>query len=281
MGEIASCPQDAVRAAEAVCGPVELREVTRRRGATVWKATGEKEAVVIKAGTGEAIEATAREASVLDQLPGYTVMTGQADGAVWFVSPWFTGPSTWELFRSVRAGNEGSPLALTGAVDLCGAVAGLHALGWVHGDVQPTHGLHGVAGVRLIDFAWSHREGTRPWTAFSGTMVHLMAPELAAWISTGPQPVTTSRSAEVYALAGVLWTCATGDWPLDYRAFGVDRRAAGPDGLRDAIATGRLPLTKASPWPGFQEVLRSVLMSGAADRPTAAELGAALDGVTR
>ncbi|MDH6135141.1 hypothetical protein P3T37_004551 [Kitasatospora sp. MAA4] len=280
MGEFASCPPEAVKAAEAVCGPVELKEITDRRGSAVWKATGPMAAVAIKLGIGEAAEVTAREASVLDQLPGYTVTADRAGDAVWFVTPWLVGRSTWEVSRTSREGAAGRSMALAGAVDLCRAVADLHALGWVHGDLQPSHGIHTETGAKLIDFAWSWQVGTTPWSVFQGAMVHLMAPELAAWISTGPQPVKTSPAAEVYALAGVLWTCATGDWPLDYRAAGINRKQAGPEGLRDAIATGTLPLTLATPWPELQAVLRPVLLSGPADRPTAAELGDALAAVS-
>ncbi|MFJ9951414.1 hypothetical protein [Kitasatospora sp. NPDC091207] len=280
MGEFASCPPEAVKAAEAVCGPVELKEITDRRGSAVWKATGPMAAVAIKLGTGEVAEVTAREASVLDQLSGYTVTAGRAGEAVWFVTPWLAGRSTWEVFRAAREGAAGRPIALAGAVDLCRAVAGLHAASWVHGDLQPSHGIHTESEVKLIDFAWSWHEGTTPWTSFQGAMVHLMAPELAAWISAGSQPVKTSPAAEVYALSGVLWTCATGDWPLDYQAAGIDRKEAGPDGLRDAIATGKLPLAPATPWPELQDVLRPVLLSGPADRPTAADLGDTLAAVS-
>ncbi|MFD7547386.1 hypothetical protein [Streptomyces sp. NPDC059816] len=273
MGEFASCPPEAVKAAEAVCGPVELKQVTDRRGSAVWKATGSAAAVAIKLGTAEAAEATMREASVLEQLPGYTVTVGHTREVVWFVSPWLVGRSTWEMFRVAREDAAGRPGALTAAVDLCRAVADLHSLGWVHGDLQPSHGIHTETGVKLIDFAWSRKVGTTPWTAFRGTMVHLMAPELADWISSGRQPAKTSPEAEVYALAGVLWTCATGSWPLDYRAAGINRQAAGPEGLRDAIATGRLPLARATSWPELQDVLRPVLLSQPADRPSAAGLG--------
>ncbi|WP_280721592.1 hypothetical protein [Kitasatospora sp. MAA4] len=256
-----------------------MTEITDRRGSVIWKATGTASTVAIKLGTGEAGEVTAREASVLDQLPGYTVTAGRAAESVWYVTPWLVGPSTWKVFQEARKGATGRPQALAEAVDLCRAVAELHTLGWVHGDLQPQHGIHTDGGVKLIDFAWSWHRDTTPWNIFEGAMVHLMAPELADWIATGPQPVRTSVAADVYALAGVLWTCATGDWPLDYQAGGIDRKEAGPEGLRDAIATGELPLVSANPWPELQDVLRPVLLAGPTDRPTAAGLGAALAAV--
>ncbi|MBV6697340.1 serine/threonine-protein kinase [Kitasatospora aureofaciens] len=271
MGEFTPEAADALKAAEAVCGPVELEEISDRRGSAVWKATGPRAAVSIKVGTGDAAEVTAREAAVLDQLPGYTVTAGRFGDGVWYVTPWLAGPSTWKVFQPLRKGEADRSRALAAAVDLCRAVGCLHADGWVHGDIQPQHGVHTEHGVRLLDFAWSRRIGTTPWTAFDGTMIHLTSPELAARISTGPQPVNTTQPGDVYALAGTLWACTTGNWPLDYAAAGLDR-AAGPAALRDAIASRTVPLSAETPWPELQAVLRRVLLSEPADRPIAEEL---------
>ncbi|MFD3483834.1 hypothetical protein [Streptomyces sp. NPDC058665] len=284
MGEFAPCPAEALKAAETVCGrPVELTEITDRRGSAVWRATGAVTTVAVKYGYGEGEENTAREVAVLDQLSGCTVTAGRAAGGTWYVTPWLEGPSTWKVFAPVRDGGEGqgrqddrNPV-LAEAVRLCRAVDDLHAEGWVHGDLQPSHGIHTDTGVKLIDFAWSWHEGTGTplWPTFHGGITHLVAPELAAWITDGPQPVVPSARSDVYALAGVLWTCATGRWPLDYTAAGI-RPDVGPAKRRAAIATGRIPLDSATPWPEFQDVLRPVLLSGPEDRLTAAELGDAL-----
>ncbi|WP_380283651.1 hypothetical protein [Kitasatospora purpeofusca] len=271
MGEFASDAAAALKAAEAVCGPVELEEISDRRGSAVWKASGPRGVVSIKLGTGEAAEVTAREASVLDQLPGYTVTVGRFDGRVWFVTPWLTGPSTWDVFRPVRTGEGGRVEALAAAVDLCRAVTDLHEAGWVHGDLQPQHGIHTEQGVRLLDFAWSRRLGITPWSTFDGTMIHLTAPELAARIINGPQPVETTQSADVYALAGTLWTCVTGTWPLDYETAGL-AKGTPLDALRKAIAHRAVPLTTRLPWPSLQARLRHVLLAAPDHRPSAAEL---------
>jgi hypothetical protein len=112
----------------------------------------------------------------------------------------------------------------------------------------------------------------RRGSAFTGTMVHLTAPELAARIVADQQPVLTTRPADVYALAGTLWTCVTGDWPLDYPAAGIDRRALGPADLLTAVAGRSAPLTATIRWPETQAVLRPVLLAAADDRPAADEL---------
>lgn len=168
MGEFVCCPAEAVRAAEAVCGPAVLTVVSDRRGSTVWKACGVAGAMAVKVGYGEGVEVTAREAAVLQRLPGETVAWGRHEGGVWFVTPWLAGASTWGLFEPVRLRAEGRAEALAGAVGLCRAVASLHASGWVHGDLQPAHGIHTEAGVRLIDFAWAWHSDFEQHLGFKG-----------------------------------------------------------------------------------------------------------------
>ncbi|WP_232246558.1 serine/threonine-protein kinase [Kitasatospora mediocidica] len=241
----------------------------------MWKATGPLGAVAVKLGysaDGVTAEITTREAAVLDALPDYTVIAGRSGPDVWYVTTWLDGPSTWDLFEPVRKGPDGRVTALAGAVALCRAVAEFHAAGWAHGDLQPAHGIHTPAGAKLIDFALSLRQGTLPWRKFEGGMTHLVSPELAAWINSGLQPVEPSPTADVYALAGTLWTCATGRWPLDYDAASIDVQLTSPADLRKAIAAG-IPLTTERPWPQLQSALGTVLTVPAADRPTAAELG--------
>ncbi|MFJ6771592.1 hypothetical protein ACIQOV_11600 [Kitasatospora sp. NPDC091257] len=278
MGTFLAEAGEALKAAEAVCGPLELAEISNRRGSAVWKATGPRGVASIKLGTGEAAEVTAREASVLDQLPGYTVTSGRFADGVWYVTPWLAGPSTWQVFRPLRKGDGGKEEALAAAVGLCRAVADLHADGWVHGDLQPAHGIHGEDGVRLLDFAWTRRFGSTPWPTFDGTMIHLTAPELAARIINGPQPVETTRTADVYALAGTLWTCATGTWPLDYATAGLETGAP-VEAIRRAIAHRAVPMSTAMPWPALQTRLRYVLLAAPDDRPAAAELAKLIEAV--
>ena len=275
MGDFVGCPPEALKAAEATCGTVELTGITDRRGCAVWKAAGHTASVAIKFGRGDGAAVTVREAFVLGQLPGRQVTTGRAGEGSWLVTPWLQGPSTWRLFGPVRKGIDGHGQALAGAVELCLAVAELHAAGWAHGDLQPAHGIHTEDGVRLLDFAWSWQEGARPWPEFRGGITHLVAPELAERIVQDPRSATPTLAADVYALAGTLWTCATGRWPLDYAAAGLPPKTE-PAGRRAAIATGRIPLAPATPWPSLQSALRPVLLDGPDARPTAAELATVL-----
>ncbi|SEE96155.1 hypothetical protein SAMN05428954_4808 [Streptomyces sp. 2112.3] len=275
MGEFPPFPAAAVATAESVCGiPVELKEISYRRGAAVWKATGPEGTVAVKAGDGEGAAVTQREAAVLKAIgwPDYLLASGGDEDVAWLVTHWFAGPSTWQAFAPVRGDADGKEGALAASVDLCRAVAVLHSSGWIHSDLQPSHGIHTDHGVRLIDCSWSWREGTEPAAGFRGGLTHLVAPELAASINAGIQPATPSTAADVYALAGTLWTCATGRWPLDYAAAGIEPGRLTPAELRAQIADRRLPLDTAAPWPAFQDILRPVLLDRASDRPTAAEL---------
>ncbi|MFE2283862.1 hypothetical protein ACFXDJ_06790 [Streptomyces sp. NPDC059443] len=272
--ETPPCPPEAVAAAETLCGgPVELKSITDRRGSAVWKATGPAGPAAVKAGFGEGAQITAREAEVLGKLPEYNVDSGTHEGTVWMVTPWFEGPSTWGVFKTVRETGEGLDTAKAGAVTLCRTVAALHESGWVHSDLQPAHGVHTPDGVRLLDLSWAWKEDFVPGPEFRGGIVHLVAPELAASINVGIMPVTPSKAAEVYALAGSLWTCITGRWPLDYKTAGIDTKEIGPAKTRAHIANRRIPLDTSTPWPAVQDVLRPVLLGGPGDRPTAAELG--------
>ncbi|GAA2995375.1 hypothetical protein GCM10010519_30610 [Streptomyces lactacystinicus] len=109
-------------------------------------------------------------------------------------------------------------------------------------------------------------------------MIHLTAPELAARIINGPQPVETTQTADVHALAGTLWTCVTGKWPLDYDTAGLDKGTPVEE-FRRAIARRAVPLSTAMPWPALQARLRHVLLAAPDERPTAAKLANLVEAV--
>lgn len=182
MVEFSACPPQALAAAEAACGGrADLKEITDRRGSAVWKATGPTGTVAVKIGYGEGQAVTTREATTLEalDLPEYEVTSGNYEGDSWLVTPWFNGPSTWEVFTPVRKHTEGQAQAVAAAIELCQAVAILHARGWVHTDLQPSHSIHPPRGVRLIDFAWSWQMGQAPdrRKAFANDLTH---PQLLA-----------------------------------------------------------------------------------------------------
>ncbi|MFJ2440751.1 hypothetical protein ACIOWG_09875 [Streptomyces sp. NPDC087658] len=127
------CPRAALKVAESACGgPLEPKEISDRRGSTVWKAAGPDGAVAVKTGSGDGASVTIREAAVLAALdiPGYALGSGRDDGVSWLVTRWLTGPSTWKSFEPVRRSTDDHNAALARAAALCRAVAELHASGW-------------------------------------------------------------------------------------------------------------------------------------------------------
>ncbi|MEU6379293.1 hypothetical protein [Streptomyces sp. NPDC046909] len=189
------------------------------------------------------------------------------------LTPWWEGPSTWDILRDVRAGTSQSSAARQHMIDLCDAVARLHESGWVHSDLQPSHAIHTADGVRFIDCSWSwHPERLETSLLFRGGLPHLLAPELARSIHAGERPVAPAKSAEVYALAASLWWSLTGDWPRDYAHVGITPAKVTAPVLRQLIGTRQIPLRGPYSWPGVQQVLAEVLTAPADRRLTAAGL---------
>ncbi|MFI6209114.1 hypothetical protein ACIBAI_22365 [Streptomyces sp. NPDC051041] len=273
-------PPEAGVAVRAVCGDgTDFQLISDRRGSAVWKAAGPRGTVAVKVGTGpEGAVITAREATVLHAMGrGRLLAHGRGETAAWMVTPWYDGPSTWEALLDVRAGRGDFESARRYVVGVCGAVAELHAAGWVHGDLQPGHAIHTAEGVALIDCSWAwHPAHLGPSHLFRGGMPHLLAPETAAAVEAGEWPVTTSRPAEVYTVAASLWWAITGAWPLAYDAIGLDPARLTAAVLRRVIGARRIPLCDVRVWPGAQGVLGEVLTAPADSRPTAAELAALL-----
>ncbi|WP_367435249.1 serine/threonine-protein kinase [Streptomyces celluloflavus] len=293
----AECPEEARQAAERVVGSPANWQLMRRgsHGTAKWHVSGPgTQQVVVKAGTGQAADVVAREITALAymQAAGITAtgygndaqgLTGlTSDYTAWLVRPWLTGLTTWSAFQAVRDGHHPDVTdykrALTAAVDLCTAVGGLHQHGWVHGDLQPHHSVHmaNTRTVQLLGCTWAWAPELAPSPAYTGGLVHLLSPELAAAAESPTRPVITSKSADVYALAASLWWSATGDWPLNYRAAAIDPTAHTAAGLRRMIAARRLKISTTSTWPQLTELLREVLTADAVQRPTAFQLAQSL-----
>ena len=271
-------PAEANAAVRSACGDgATLQLVSDRRGSAVWKATGPVRSVALKVGAGlEGTAITRREAAALHGITrGGLLAHGREETAAWMVTPWHDGPSMWDALADVRAEGGDREAAQRHVVDVCEAVAELHAAGWVHGDLQPGHAIHTEHGVALIDCSWAwHPARLFPSGLFRGGMPHLLAPEVAAAVEAGARPVTVSRAAEVYTLAASLWWSVTGDWPLDYGAAGLDPTEMSAGQLREVIGSRRLALPPTSTWPAMQAALGTALRPDPARRPTAGGLAA-------
>lgn len=291
----AGCPDEAREAAERFAGsPAQWRLVVDRGGAAVWQVTGPGVYVAVKAGHGLAAAVVAREREALACMQsaivpatvyGKAVQYGYAGDTAWLVRPWLDGPTTWEVFKPVRDGRPTAAdrkQALTAAVDLCMAVGSMHQHGWVHGDLQPHHSVHVNDGrtVRLVDCAWAWSRDLPPSSAYSGGLVHLLSPDLAAKADSPTRQVITSKPDEVYALAASLWWATTGQWPLNYLAAAIDPAALTATVLRRVIAARQLKVNTTSIWPAFTGLLREVLTANTAQRPTAHQLAQSLRTLT-
>ncbi|MFF5283034.1 hypothetical protein [Streptomyces sp. NPDC013171] len=273
MSEEIRIPGEAAASAESHCGrPVRWDLISSRRGSAVWKGIGPAAAVALKAGQGDGAPITSREITVAERMPGHSplIASGRTDTTSWLITPWHDGPSTWDVFHTVRTTHQGTREARDAAVDLCLAVADLHRQGWVHGDLQPEHAIYTKASVQLIDCTWATSPALAPSRTFQGGLPHLLAPELAADIEAGHRPVRVTPAAEVHTLAATLWRAATGIWPFDYAA--AARNAIGGPKVRQLIAGGQLSLAFAPQWPALLVILRAAMATHSSTRPSALEL---------
>ncbi|MFG3101890.1 hypothetical protein ACGFZL_15430 [Streptomyces sp. NPDC048182] len=275
MSEEIRIPSEATAFVESHCGrPVVWEIVSSRRGSTVWRGTGPAASVALKAGRDEGALITSREITVAEHMPGHSplIASGSTRTTSWLINPWHDGPSTWDVFHTVRTTHQGTEEARNAAVDLCHAVADLHRQGWVHGDLQPDHAIHTETGVQLIDCTWAASPCLTPSRTFQGGLPHLLAPGLAAEIEAGHRPVKVTPAAETYTLAAALWRAATGRWPFDYSAAANDEGPITGPRARQLIAAGQLPPTLAPQWPALLSILRTAMAAPPETCPSAHDL---------
>ena len=67
-------------------------------------------------------------------------------------------------------------------INVCARFEALHAIGWVHGDVQPRHILIEKDQTVLVDWGLAHRLDDNEFP-YQGAMVHFEAPEVARSLS--------------------------------------------------------------------------------------------------
>ncbi|WP_344296104.1 serine/threonine-protein kinase, partial [Streptomyces synnematoformans] len=182
--------------------------------------------------------------------------------APWLATAFVPGPA---LLEAVDGYGPLPPHAV-GALGarLAEALAEVHAAGLVHRDVKPGNVLLTLDGPRLIDFGIAHDSGATALTApdaVIGTPGYLAPEQISAGGRAGP-------ASDVFALGCVLAYAATGRRPYGggnaaavlYRTVHEAPDLAGLEGLP----------------PGMRTAVTDCLAKDPGDRPTAAELAAAL-----
>jgi eukaryotic-like serine/threonine-protein kinase len=137
-----------------------------------------------------------------------------------------------------------------------GAVSELHRAGLFHGDLKPAHLLFAEGRVTLLDFG-SAAESGHVAEASRQTTPAYAAPEREV---TGP-----GAASDVYSLGCVLFELGAGRRPF-----------ADLSGAALAIAHANQPVSCDCVPPELRPAVRAALEKRAADRPSAAELLAAV-----
>ena len=227
----------------------------------VWRARRDvdDELVAIKVLPGEADDEAVREYSLLQHAASDHVVTLHETLA--FDGP--DGPATALVLELLAGGSLTEVVAARGHLSpgetvtviapIAEALAGLHDLGVVHGDLSPGNVLLDSLGrPSLADLGFSRLTGEAP-ADVHGTDGYV-APELL----DGGEP---DRASDVYAVAALAWLCLTGS-PPGHVAARLDLDSAVPD------------------TPELVDVVESGLSSDPAERPEADELAvAAFDAV--
>jgi hypothetical protein len=250
---------DEVDATPVVPG-VELgRWIARGGTSEVWegvrKADGRRVAVKVARADRDCIEAVAREAARAAAAASAHVVPVEAcltleDGRVALVMPLLLGGNLGALVRA--RGHLAPGEVVTAVAPVAGAVARLHHVGVVHGDISPGNVLLDLDGrPSLSDLGVGRVVGEEPAGVW-GTEGYV-APEVLMGADPGP-------ASDVYALGALGWLCLAGAPP-------------GPPGLRSPLAE----LSRAG--EGATAMVATVESAVAAhpeERPDAAELAWAL-----
>ncbi|MFJ4014042.1 bifunctional serine/threonine-protein kinase/ABC transporter substrate-binding protein [Streptomyces sp. NPDC090026] len=187
---------------------------------------------------------------------------GTRESTPWLATAYVPGPSVAEAVE------ECGPLPLRSArvlgARLAEALRDVHAAGLVHRDVKPANVLLALDGPRLIDFGIAREQAGTALTA-TGTVVGspgFLSPEQARGTGAGVGP-----PSDVFSLGCLLAFAVSGHRPFgDGSPAAVLVRTAYEEPELDGV-------------PGDMAALvRSCLAKEPGDRPTAAELCAALGG---
>jgi len=159
---------------------------------------------------------------------------------------------TLEQLIAERGNLGGEEAALIG-VDLCGALAAVHAAGFVHGDVKPANVMREDGGrIVLMDFGSGSSRALGVGGALTGTPL-TAAPEVLSGAAA-------SVSSDLYSLGALLYRMVTGRYPI--QAGTLDElRAKHARGERGSLRTARPDLS-----PAFVAAVERALAADPAQR---------------
>lgn len=262
--------------------------VADRRGSRIWRATlADSRVVAVKYATDDGPQRdarllAAREAAVLRQLGAddYLHASGETEAGTWLAVTWLDAPTLLDRWKPARDsdGPDTRRPALVATWLAADTLAGLHAHGWRHADLQAAHiYVPDMGQAQLIDLALAQGpEQTTPEITYRGGLAHLTAPEVASEILATPAEhhVAVTPAAEVYMFGAVLFAVWTKQWPCDY-GTGDTRRLTVPQ-IHATICNpnSRRPLPNG--WPQMRDLLSAMLSHDAEDRPTMAEVRSSL-----
>jgi outer membrane protein assembly factor BamB len=189
------------------------------------------------------------------------VAAGPDDNPPWLATAYVPGPSLQEVVTAAGPLPEDAVLKL--AAGLAEALRVIHSCGLVHRDLKPGNVLLAADGPRVIDFGIARAlDGTVLTSAESllGTPSY-MSPEQAQSQPAGPP-------SDVFSLGGVVYFAATGGNP-----FGTGHPAV----MLYRIVHTEPDLDQLP--PGLRDLAAACLTKDPGQRPTPAELAAALMGV--
>ena len=220
-----------------------------------------------------------REAQLMARVDHPNVLkvhgAAERDGVVGLWSDLLAGQSLAEWAREHPRLNAGELVAL--GLELCTALAALHAVGVVHGDLKTANVVRHPAGRWvLVDFGSGARLADLAPRS-SGTPLYL-APEAFEGAPLSPR-------GDLYSLGALLFRMATGRHPVEAESFEA-LRAKHRDGERVplldvrpdlpealiAVVTKALAADPRDRWPSagsMAEALRGVLASPVAPAATA------------
>ena len=137
------------------------------------------------------------------------------------------------------------------------SLAGLHAVGIVHGDLTPAHILFTQDGKPLMgNFGVAHLLGRPDIAPGQVRNRGFVAPELMG-------EAVPSPASDVYAMAALGWFCLTGSPPAPART-------------PSSLSTSSVATLRSQTPPGLVEVLSACLVADPAQRPSAAAAAVAV-----